>query len=471
MPVFGLGKLLKGKSLTTDELRRVADTRSEGWDTVVLEALSAKEPEIRAEAARLSRHLPPEKVRGPLLALLRDPTRAVVQTALDTVGVLRLQDAVPAVSGLLGSSDQTLKEDVARCLARLGGSGSSSAILDLLDVPRLPGSAERTVVDLGATTIPALMSALLDGRRWVRQNAALLLGRFGDRRAVPSLMMGLHDPDSGVRAAAVEALGTIGSPDAAMGLVGALGDGEEKVRMQAAGALGHIKDAKAVVPLIGLFTDPVRQVRDQAVRALADIGLDAAGPLIMSLQEDDPGIREYAAKALTFVAPPEAIEPLIDGLEDSEWAVRRYAAEALGKLVAKPALPFLLAAKDDPIDFVRERARQALDKIDPSGELRKTAKPMRRRIRERQESARPEGRPREPGMPGSGAMDVPEAYVAMGLGLDATRNQVRQAWKELMRTYHPDVVAHLTSSERAKAEEQAKRVNVAYDVLMRALPE
>lgn len=447
----------------------MVETKAEAWAEALIDAMTAKESEVRAEAARLARHLAAEDAMPPLLSSLRDPSRAVVLAALDSLGALRLHGAVPAVSGLLGSPDQTVKEEVARCLARLGGSSGSSAILSLLDVPRLPGSAERAVVDLGATAIPALMSALLDARRWVRQNAALLLGRFGDYRAVPSLMVAVHDSDTGVRAAAVEALGAIGGAGAATGLIGALTDSEERVRMQAAAALGKIGDARAVVPLIGLFSDSVRHVRDQAVKSLTDIGSDAAQPLIMSLKESDPGVREYAAKALTFVSVAEALDPLLDALADSEWAVRRYAAEGLGKLGAKAALPYLLTAKDDPIDFVRERARQALDRIDPSGELRKSLRPARRGTFDQQEAARPKGHAREPGMPGSWALDLPDAYAILGLGLDASKIQVRQAWKDLMRALHPDVVAHLTPAERGQAEEDAKRVNMAYDVLMKAL--
>lgn len=471
MAAFGIGKLLRGKTLTSVELRGMVEARAQGWEAALAEAFLAKEPDLRAEAARLAKHLPPEAAKAPLIALLRDQSKSVILAALGSIGTLRIADAVPAVSGLLGSTDQAVKEEVARCLARLGGSGSASAILDLMDVPRLPSSAERTVADLGATAIPSLMSALLDGRRWVRQNAAFMLGKFGDRRAVPSLMVAVHDADAAVRAAAVDALGAIGGADAVTGLVGALSDADEKVRIQAASALGRIRDAKAVVPLVALFADPVRQVRDTAVKALADVGPAATASLIMSLREEDAGIREYAAKTLTFVASPDALEPLADALNDSEWSVRRCAAEALGKLGDRKALPYLLAAKDDPIDFVRERARQALDRIDPSGEARKSVRPLRRGGPEREGPKRPGGRGRDPGMPGSTAMDLPAAYAVLGLSLDATRLQVRQAWKELMRSLHPDAVAHLTQEERAKAEEEAKRVNIAYDVLMKALPE
>ncbi len=471
MALFRLGKLLKGRPSGPDELRRMCEAREEGWEDALVEALGSKDPELRAVAAGLAKLLPAEVAKPHLMNLLRDPYRPTVMAALDSIAALRITDAAPVVSGLLGTKDQSIKEAVARCLARIGGTGGASAILDLLDVPRLPLSAERAVTDLGATAIPTLMSALLDGRAWVRQNAALLLGRFGDRRAVPSLMVAVNDADPGVRVAAVNALGALGGPDAVAGLIGALGDAEETVRIAAVTALGAIRDPRAVVPLVGLFSDPVRQVRDKVVKALADIGSAAIPSVLTSLREADPGVREYAAKTLGFVSSPEALEPLLDALEDGEWAVRRYAAEALGKLGSTQAIPYLLSALHDPIDFVRERARQALDRLDPSGEVRKLVKPSRRKGGPRGEQPHHEGRKREPGAPGTWTMDLPEAYAVLGLGLDATRAQVRAAWKELMRTLHPDAVAHLSAEEKAKAEEEAKRVNVAYEVLMKALPE
>lgn len=467
MPGFALGKIIKGKAPSLEHLRRAVATRASGWEEVVLEGLASKDPQVRAEAAQAAKHLSADQVKAPLAALLRDPYRPAVMAALDSIAFLGLSELVPAVSGLLAGADQSLKEEVAKCLARLGG---GPAMLDLLDTPRLPSSSERTLMELGTSAIPTFVSALLDGRKWVRQNAALLLGKFKDRRAVPSLMVAVNDPDPDVRAAAVEALGSIGGADAVNGLINALADSQEKVRARAAESLGTLRDARAVVPLVALFSDPVRQVREAAVKALADIGSCATEALIMALREDNPGVREYAARTLAFVATRQALEPLLDALEDDEWAVRRCAADALGRLGDKAALPYLLAAREDPIDIVRERARLALDKLDPSGELRKTLKPLRRKREKRAEEPQFQ-KPREPKGPGPILMDLPEAYEVLGLGLDATKAHVRQRWKELMRQLHPDAVAHLPAADRAKAEEMAKRVNMAYDVLMKSLSE
>lgn len=447
------------------------DRKPEGWANELLRVFEARDKLMRAEAARLAVHLSPDEAKEGLIALLRDPDQAVVIASLHSIGDLRIESALPAVSGLLGTHKHVIKQEVARCLAKIGGSSGASAITGLLDVPRLPRSSQRNIEDIGVAAIPSLMSALMDRRTWVRRNAALLLGQMGDRRAVPSLMVALNDNDAGVRAAAVDSLGLLGGKDAAPGLMEALSDPDEKVRKRAAEAVGNTGDEKVVVPLISLFSDPVRQVRDQAVKALADMGDVAGEALIRGLMEQDPTVREHCARALSFVTVSDALDPLLKVLEDGDWSVRRYAAEALGKLGDRKAIPYLLGALHDPIDFVRERARQALDRIDPEGIIRKRVRPVKLKQQPRHERLRAEEKIKEGVTPEAATMELPVAYDVLGLDLGATRSQVRKSWQELMRKYHPDVVMDLPDDERLKAEEEAKRVNVAYQVLIKAIPE
>ncbi len=470
MARLGFGKFFGGHTLTTEELQSLVQAKRDGWQKTLFEAFEAKESPIRAQAAHLASHLTEETAREPLVLLLRDADQDVIIAALDSIGTLRIESALPAVTGLLGRHERRIKDEVARCLTKIGGAKGAAAITELLDVPRLPQSSQESIGALGVTAIPALMSALMDGRRWVRQNAAVLLGTMGDQRSVASLMVALNDKEPGVRVAAVDALGLLGGKDAAAGLMGALQDNDDRVRMKSAAALGKTGDEKAVVPLISLFADEVRHVRDQAVKALVDLGPVAVPALIRGLRESDSGMREYCAKTLCFIKSHEALEQLLEVLEDNEWCVRRYAAEALGKLGEKSAIPYLLGALKDPIDFVRERAQQAIEAIDPSGELRRRYKPKRRKHWETYDRAKTQEKKKEPAMPSIGGMDLAEAYEVLNLDLGATRSEVRHAWRGLMRCFHPDVVGSLPDAEKMKAEEEAKRVNVAYETLTKAIP-
>jgi len=72
----------------------------------------------------------------------------------------------------------------------------------------------------------------------VRVQAALVLGKLGDRRAVPALTQALHDENETVRGVAASSLGRIGDKSAANALmVSSSSDSSEFVRSQAKKAL------------------------------------------------------------------------------------------------------------------------------------------------------------------------------------------------------------------------------------------
>ena len=72
----------------------------------------------------------------------------------------------------------------------------------------------------------------------VRVQAALVLGKLADRRAVPALMQALHDENETVRGVAATSLGRIGDKSAANALqMAATSDASEFVRSQARKAL------------------------------------------------------------------------------------------------------------------------------------------------------------------------------------------------------------------------------------------
>ncbi len=72
----------------------------------------------------------------------------------------------------------------------------------------------------------------------VRVQAALVLGKLKDKRAVPALMQALHDENETVRGVAATSLGRIGDPSASNALmVASTTDASEFVRSQAKRAL------------------------------------------------------------------------------------------------------------------------------------------------------------------------------------------------------------------------------------------
>jgi len=103
-------------------------------------------------------------------------------------------------------------------------------VVALLLIAAAPASADK-IDDLTRTLMQ-------DASYKVRVQAALVLGKLNDRRAVPALMQALHDENETVRGVAATSLGRIGDKSSANALqVAATSDASEFVRSQARKAL------------------------------------------------------------------------------------------------------------------------------------------------------------------------------------------------------------------------------------------
>ena len=89
-----------------------------------------------------------------------------------------------------------------------------------------------------------------------------------------------------------------------------LGDPSFKVRTQAALLLGKLGDKAGVSPLIGALSDENKSVRAMAAQSLGKLGGDAAAVALKSLlgRESDGFVRGQAEKALSSIAPSKPPE-------------------------------------------------------------------------------------------------------------------------------------------------------------------
>jgi len=160
-----------------------------------------------------------------------------------------------------------------------------------------------------AEAVPALIAALGDANKNIRESAAWALGKIGPAaaEAVPTLIAALGDADKDVRSKAVVALRWIGSA-AVPALIQALSSVDENVRVNAVSALGTsntfsepgVKSAataaEAVLALIAALGDADKDVRANAAKALT-----AIGPLAAAVRQSTA--ESTAAPRGTTVAP------------------------------------------------------------------------------------------------------------------------------------------------------------------------
>ena len=185
-----------------------------------------------------------------------------------------------------------------------------------------------------------------------------------DPRAAAALMEALKDTDKDVRETALRALVRAHDPRMFEALVAALKDGDPDVRQQAAFGLGGLHDPRAVEPLIGVLHDVNADVRQQAIFALGQFrDKRTLEPLISALKDENPDVRQQAAFALGGVHDTRAVEPLVIALKDSNPDVRQQAAFTLGQLRDPRAVDGLTAALKDGNADVRKQAAFALGQI------------------------------------------------------------------------------------------------------------
>ncbi|MCC6619823.1 MAG: HEAT repeat domain-containing protein [Deltaproteobacteria bacterium] len=203
-------------------------------------------------------------------------------------------------------------------------------------------AAERTNVD-------RMVRALRDGRPFVRANAALALGAFGqaalDGGALTPLLVAARDSAIDVRNASVRALGKLRSDDAIVAIVAALEDRSDAVRATARDALVTLGTA-ALPAMIEALARPA-VVTDKTVMPLfAKLAGDAVEALRGALASDSPLVRAGVLRALRVVGRDhaKALRADVQALAtDSDDQIRAEVTATIdhidGKDVAPPAAP------------------------------------------------------------------------------------------------------------------------------------
>ena len=178
----------------------------------------------------------------------------------------RDKDVLSALTNALKSPDQEVRIAATNALLKID-----------------PEAAIKAGVQPYETMVPALITALKDGRAGERYDAAVALGQPAqrDERIISSLTAALSDQDPDVRGAAAQSLGLLGQADERVisALVATLRtDTDETVRSCAIAALGNLGRASGgVIPALTTASlDESWRVRHMATNALLKLHPKAA---------------------------------------------------------------------------------------------------------------------------------------------------------------------------------------------------
>jgi hypothetical protein len=186
-----------------------------------------------------------------------------------------------------------------------------------------------------------LKSDLWDERR----DAAMALGKLGDKRAAPALYELLGDSNTDVLEAVAAALGELQDATTVETLLKALNDRPRADRWALARAYSKIRDERAIPALIdALDSDIITKHREMLASALSNQGEKAILLLIDSMLNGGPGAWELAYIELQN---NEEIDLLHDAITNKDL-----------KMLARTYTFFLCLDQDD-LDHVDERLTTA----------------------------------------------------------------------------------------------------------------
>jgi HEAT repeat protein len=210
------------------------------------------------------------------------------------------------------------------------------------------------LIELGSAVVPQLVKALKGDEPSVRYNAAVALGKIGDKGAVIPLINAFayhftasesywnESNDYGIYNAIIEALADLGDDRAIPQLI-------EGLKYEDSGQFGPATLAlfrfgeRAVLPLTEALNNEVIQLRYNTTYLLSQLGVRrAVQALTTALTDVDSRVRAGAAFALGFFNDSQAVEPLLSALEDADSDVRFWSAVSLVKLHYGPAVEYLV---------------------------------------------------------------------------------------------------------------------------------
>lgn len=235
---------------------------------------------------------------------------------------------------------------------------------------------DSNLADSQSETVERLMPSIygwLDGLQGAdgaaditAHQAALNLGRLGDRRAVEPLCALLSDStaNQAERLEAAQLLTQLSDHNSKQALLDAMRGDDAQVAAEAAVALGRMFDPRAQDALRGLMTTSDPMLRARAAVSLARLRDPAAVPGLVDALYTHPSRyeRDEAIRWLGRLEDPVALEPLLSILGDSQ--ARHLVLYALGHLGDRRALPALVETlQREQNAFRKNRAVRALGQL------------------------------------------------------------------------------------------------------------
>lgn len=313
----------------SDETETPTAESAQTSETVASLTASLADPsaEVRARAAQALGAMgePAKSAAAGLTALLKDDDSTVRRQAVSALAAIQPGPEVmmPLLANLLQDSDPGVQLRVLQALAD-AGEAAVPGLIKALDNDEVAYWACIVLRDIGPAAkdaVPALTEKLKDPREEIRMQAVLALGAIGEAAgsAVPQIAAALEDEH--VAPAATFVLGQLGTIPA---------DAELVIR-------ANTKSERPGLRTVSYWALARVHPDDMELRR------EAVAELFARLKDENPQVRQVAARALAALPPaPEIVVPIWeDAMKDADSTTMYHALDAMATL-GEPAVPRLV---------------------------------------------------------------------------------------------------------------------------------
>ncbi len=194
-----------------------------------------------------------------------------------------------------------------------------------------------------------------------RQQAAAVLGKSRRREAVPPLAAVVRDPDLQVRRTAVQSLRQLRDVSAVPALLTSMQDGDNRIREEALEGVVEVYAEDLDRQPLPRFIEPYTAGYGRAgLSRFAHIEPAVYEGLARALGDEEPSIREDAARAIGILHGGAVVDQLLVSLNDPVSRVRGAAATSLARVGSTADGTGLVSLLQDEDSDVRLRALQAI---------------------------------------------------------------------------------------------------------------
>lgn len=212
--------------------------------SILLDALKDNYWGVQVAAASSLAAIGDTRAIDPLIEKLADTSEEVRRSAASALATIGDERIVGPFLALIAGNSKDLCRSALRGLTRIGDERGVAVIIQNLasQDPGFQSDCRNALETLAGKAVESLIVALHDSNKYIRENAAFVLGKIKDVRAVDPLINVLQR------------------------------DTERDVRSSAARGLGLIKDSRAIQPLFTALLDPEIGVHIAVTSALNKMG-------------------------------------------------------------------------------------------------------------------------------------------------------------------------------------------------------